>query len=650
MVEPVAENRDHPLTGSQGMLVGNMNLKEFRIKNYKSFLDSGTVKLTPGMNVVTGQNSAGKTALLRALNLDFTVDEHRSIASMPDRGTILNQTSEVGFTISISGRELRTITEHLPVVNLAIPPDIGDNRRNPLNLTSSGYLGTQNFRAIWEWFHEKPQIDFELIRRATRSGLSTDSQSAPSHKLYSTTGSTNPLFLVRNLRPDGNVNFSHQYGSLPDIGVALAGHFIARIYRFSAERYNIGDSVTGTEILLKSNASNLPEVLNTLQPNPDSYEKYIDLVREVLPQVKWVSVIPQRDNMLRILVWHLDKNTQRNDLAIPLNECGTGIGQVLSILYVAHCSPFPQVILIDEPQSFLHPGAARKLIEVLKRFSQHQYIISTHSSSIISSSEAQEILIIRNKEGQSSINVASTDDTEAMKEFLEEVGARLSDVFGMDQIIWVEGATEEKTLPLLLDKLEIRKPGIAIISIRNTGDFQGKDKKKILEIYRRLSGKASILPSKVRFVFDAETHTDTERRELETLSQNTVHFLPRRMFENYLLHPAAISEVVASIEGFSDTKITPEDVTHWFAGKLRSTKYWPSNAVPENPSLEVTTIDGAVLLNDLFKELSETRVQYQKTKHSVEIFNWIVAHDAEKLEELSEFMESVMDTNEGPAE
>ena len=43
----------------------------FRVTNYKSYRDSGKVKFKPGFNILTGQNSAGKTALLEALTFQF---------------------------------------------------------------------------------------------------------------------------------------------------------------------------------------------------------------------------------------------------------------------------------------------------------------------------------------------------------------------------------------------------------------------------------------------------------------------------------------------------------------------------------------------------------------------------------------------------
>jgi AAA15 family ATPase/GTPase len=43
-------------------------LQSFRVQNYKSYLDSGELKLSPGFNVIVGQNNVGKTALVDALS------------------------------------------------------------------------------------------------------------------------------------------------------------------------------------------------------------------------------------------------------------------------------------------------------------------------------------------------------------------------------------------------------------------------------------------------------------------------------------------------------------------------------------------------------------------------------------------------------
>src|SRR5437773_2484526 len=127
---------------------------------------------------------------------------------------------------------------------------------------------------------------------------------------------------------------------------------------------SIGVGPYGTSSELSSDARNLPEVLNILQGNPERFREYSDLVRRIFPSIQKISVrpFPAGGNRAEILVWQVDPAFQRDDLAIPLLQCGTGVGQVLAILYVAEVSEQPRTIIIDEPGSFLHPGASRALI------------------------------------------------------------------------------------------------------------------------------------------------------------------------------------------------------------------------------------------------------------------------------------------------
>jgi predicted ATPase len=79
-------------------------------------------------------------------------------------------------------------------------------------------------------------------------------------------------------------------------------------------------------------------------------------------------------NLVELFIWPHETWTERLDLAVPLAKCGTGVGQLLAIFYVIVTADQPRVIIIDEPQSFLHPGAVRKLLEVLSEYPYHQFI------------------------------------------------------------------------------------------------------------------------------------------------------------------------------------------------------------------------------------------------------------------------------------
>lgn len=56
-----------------------MYLSKIRVKNYKSFNDSGKIEFKQGINIIVGQNNSGKTALLEALELNFIDNPHKNI-------------------------------------------------------------------------------------------------------------------------------------------------------------------------------------------------------------------------------------------------------------------------------------------------------------------------------------------------------------------------------------------------------------------------------------------------------------------------------------------------------------------------------------------------------------------------------------------
>ena len=67
-----------------------MQIQWFRVFNYKRFRDSGPIRFEAGINVLVGQNDAGKTALVEALGLRNASVPHRSLlAPIPGQSRIV---------------------------------------------------------------------------------------------------------------------------------------------------------------------------------------------------------------------------------------------------------------------------------------------------------------------------------------------------------------------------------------------------------------------------------------------------------------------------------------------------------------------------------------------------------------------------------
>lgn len=597
-----------------------MYISRFRIRNYKSFLDSGELSVRPGFSVVVGQNNAGKSALTEALSIRFPDLPHRSLATVPRRGAQVDPSSIVEFTVNITRPEvIQLIREsRLNSFELSVPQD--------LDARQLQWLVNSN-----EWM---PELHVERYGNGTLHG---DVLRRPSEL---------PRGYVRvslNSNSDAFIFTEGMTESAREIvlGGILVSAFSQRVYSFRAERLNVGRGSFGQDPILAPDASNLPMVLNILQGNRERYRRYNNYVSVIFPQVHHIQVAPDPSGSgtLQILVWTVDPITERDDLAVPLGQSGTGIGQVLAILYVVLTSDSPRTIVIDEPQSFLHPGAVRKLIEVLKQHPQHQFIITTHSATAITAAQPDTILLIRNADGASTIEGVDTQETAGLRLMLSEVGARLGDVFGSDNILWVEGRTEEICLPKILAAFD-GKPlfGTEIIGVAHTGDFEGRFAKSAFDLYVKLTQGKGLLPPAVGFLFDREDRTDEEIQDLQRRSHNRIQFTTLRLYENYLIIPEAIAEVASRIDGFRETVLTAQEVNEWLDAHRWDRKFF-HQAVPANKRTEEVwhrNVHGAKVLHDLFAHFSENRVEFTKVRDSVALTDWVLQHDPERLREFAD--------------
>lgn len=460
-----------------------MYISKFTVRNYKSFSETPELTFRPGFNFITGQNSSGKTALLEALSLAFFSVPHRSAITLPREGMMPEQTSEADFSITLSGEELKELLLMGGAVNLHLPA------LEPNSDFAIAHHIDSHLKLI-EWFLSASSHTFGLGAIKNPQGATWSIPSLPSYGCYPTPtrpGGNGPFVsfdLTRDMRIQAVQSVNANWNN--DVGYFVGTRAAASFYLFKAERFNVGRCNFGDREILLPDASNLPEVLNNLQGNPDRFELFNTLLKRVLPQVRRVSVLPVGQQQVEIRVWTNDLG--RVDLTRPLRECGTGVGQVLAILYVAINSPSSRVILIDEPQSFLHPGAARKLMQVLRDYPHHQYICATHSATIISSTDPETITITRLRDDRSEVEQVDPGEPASLQTCLAEVGARLSDVFGADQILWVEGRTEESCFPIILRALAGKiLMGTVIVGLNNTGELEGRDAERVVDIYSRLS-------------------------------------------------------------------------------------------------------------------------------------------------------------------
>jgi len=92
-----------------------MFLAKFRLYNYKSFRDSGWLEFKAGINIIVGQNNSGKTALLEALRLNFEDVPHRSLRTLTNSDSRLDDESRAEIIVTLSKAEFIDFISQLPL-------------------------------------------------------------------------------------------------------------------------------------------------------------------------------------------------------------------------------------------------------------------------------------------------------------------------------------------------------------------------------------------------------------------------------------------------------------------------------------------------------------------------------------------------------
>lgn len=301
------------------------------------------------------------------------------------------------------------------------------------------------------------------------------------------------------------------------------------------------------------------------------------------------------------------------------------------MLYVALTAQTQRFILLEEPNSFLHPRALRELLAILAEVGgKHQFFVTTHSSDVLRAINASTVTLLEHDGCQTTVKQTSGKELHKFHAGLVDLGIRLTDLHGCDKVLWVEGETEEAIFPLLLKHFfpELAQ-GIAVLPLHATGDFEAKkyEPRKVAEIYKKLSEGSFLAPPMVAIALDKERRSDSEIKQVEKDCAGIVHFLPRTMLEDYLLDVSGITAVLNQELGYLVLRANVEQALAE-AETSASCLLHPLN----RPS---KAIHAAKVLKAVFNEVG--KLEYRKTAHGPKIAEWMLANKPDELRELGDW-------------
>lgn len=465
-----------------------MKLSSIHVKNFRT-LEDVTVRFNGFYTAISGQNNAGKTSLLRAIRHTFR-DNSREIYFYRRRDEVTYRDDRTQWA-----KKDEDITFNYVV---AVSP------------TEDPGL----FQFIEKFNEEKlPEQDAKLrVQVSHQANEETLCTCWVNDKELSTYASKEVLQKLKS----SNLAFMHDSAHAFSPIYGAGGRHLHELTFTSDELKDISQELarvqTKIKKISKAHKTELSELLGHLE------EKYeVDFS---IPEGMFTGSIPFAVNLR-------DKNVD-----IPLNDWGSGTKNrtqiMMSILQATRIRSKPDenkitpIILIEEPESFLHPSAqaefGRVLIDLANEL-QIQTVVTTHSPYMLCQSNIQSNVLLgrRTSYGKTkSTEVIEVEDNNWMEPFGNILGlnnAEFSpwkDVLfsGKQCVLLVEGAIDKSYFEHIhsLGFADLVLPkGLEIVP------YEGKDALKNSILLKFIIDKFK----KVLVTFDLDAKSELER----TMSQ-----------------------------------------------------------------------------------------------------------------------------------
>lgn len=252
----------------------------------------------------------------------------------------------------------------------------------------------------------------------------------------------------------------------------------------------------------------------------------------------------------------------------PISHMGKGMRSIylFSLLeaYTQIEENLSSIIMIEDPEIFLHPSLQKVCGRILYRLAaKNQVIFTTHSPNLLPNFNSRQIRqVIHQEDGSSDIR-KKTD----ISAILDDLGYTAGDLMNVNFVFIVEGKQDKSRLPLLLEKYyaeTVDKEGnlsrIAIITTNSCTNIKTYANLKYMnQIYLRdqflmvrdSDGKdPAALGRELCRYYEERNREDMDK--LPRVLPENVLILKYYSFENYFLNPKVMAElgVVESEEAF----------------------------------------------------------------------------------------------------
>ena len=458
-----------------------MYISKLIVKNYKSIKNEKFI-FNKGINVLVGKNNSGKSNIVSALN-EILGDKYNT-TSYEDKVFYESEDGKIdrNFKIIAEVEELNNLDFSL----------IENIKKNVGLLDITDYFDENDEEFENEWLlsdDDSLKEKYPLLFNPKGTNLLLWKKKEDLKEILS---NTEKMWIYKYFNKDEDINIysiviKHKLSPTP----IFPDKEFTKYYRMLFVNTNIKSTLItsllipafrSTELTLKiSKWTWFGKLLqkewekscdeNHLEEIKEVSDKLQETVGKVYKEMK-TDINNQLEKTLSLMNVKVDINMLESKsedyyksihlsvddgIETPIENKGSGLQSLLIIeLFKFYCKVFNQssLLILEEPELFLHPHAKRMLSEILKDFvdnnkneHENQIILTSHSDEFISNVNIENINVIRKtKEGtkKSRINKENYGDGKELQKLKIELQHKNAEMFFAEKVILVEG--EEQIL------------------------------------------------------------------------------------------------------------------------------------------------------------------------------------------------------------
>ncbi|CAJ1852773.1 ATP-dependent endonuclease [Aeromonas dhakensis] len=508
-----------------------MYLHELNVQGFRCFNENFKIQLTNGLNVIVGENGAGKTAIISAIRQLFHDSESGRYNISSDDFFNSFESSDNPYQFF----SIRAEFDNLDLIDkVALLPWVGSKKTAQLNLQVENKERFGRFkRVIWGGSSRSSQFDPELLEliqcvylpplRDAESKLSNGRQSRLSKLLKA----INHKELMK-CKKNGKLHPLEE--KIKDFNTSLAT--------------DDGLSIKHANELITENLT-----------------KAIGYHFGQNTRIQFAETDFTRIAESLTLLFFPNLSTDDRELFRNLNQNSLGYNNLLYIASIlaeitlndeADDQPLLKLLLIEEPEAHLHPQLQIRLLNYLKNVAENnknvQVIVTTHSTVLASSVDIESIIHLSKSHNPVATPLKNCglkpNSTQFINRWLDVTKSNLLFASG---VILVEGIAEQMLLPaiarIVLNGQENGKNSLEDLGI-STINLNGIYFQHFMQLYCniqtsddedtehcnipiRCAGLTDLDPPKTIKVKNPNTATEDESKEID------VDFIP---YEGNLMH------------------------------------------------------------------------------------------------------------------